>query len=39
VLSGIQRFREDFEKQFKPGEATGVEESQAEAASLAEQYH
>jgi NADH-quinone oxidoreductase subunit F len=38
VLSGIQRFSQDFEK-LKPGEATGVKVAQSEAGSLADQYH
>ena len=39
VLSGIQRFREDFEKKVVPGESTGEQVAQAEAGSLADQYH
>jgi NADH:ubiquinone oxidoreductase subunit F (NADH-binding) len=38
VLSGIQRFREDFEKKVVPGESTGEQVAQADIESMAEPY-
>jgi NADH-quinone oxidoreductase subunit F len=38
VLSGIQRFRQDFEKKVVPGESTGEQVAQADVESLAEPY-
>jgi NADH-quinone oxidoreductase subunit F len=38
VLSGIQRFREDFEKKVLPGESTGEQESQTDMETLVEPF-
>jgi NADH-quinone oxidoreductase subunit F len=39
VLSGLERFPADFQQAVKPGEAAGVEASQSEEGSLADEYH
>jgi NADH-quinone oxidoreductase subunit F len=39
VLSGLERFPADFRQAVEPGEAAGVEASQSEEGSPADEYH